>query len=116
MFYAVLKAVRGERSKINVLLEAKDERISSLVEILYNKQTEMTLEEEDVSVLEWVEKLFKETIVMNGFDSLVYNNVPLDNEDFKLNCDEFTQIGIQKCIKLCMNFPGKLNFLFIWVI
>lgn len=100
------EAVRGDRSKINVLLEEKDERISSLIQRLYNKPTETTsLEDEDSSILDSVEKLFNEVIDLSEFDTLVHN--VSDNSEFKLNCDEFTQIGMQKCIKLCMNFPGN---------
>jgi len=98
------EAVRGERNKINTLLEEKDERVANLIQSLYTKPFEAnnSIDEEDLSIIDLVEKLFNETINMSAFDS----NDSSDNE-FKLNCDEFTQIGMQKCIKLCMNFPGN---------
>lgn len=99
--------MRGERNKINTLLEEKDERVANLIQSLYTKPFEAnnSIDEEDLSIIDLVEKLFNETINMSAFDS----NDSSDNE-FKLNCDEFTQIGMQKCIKLCMNFPGKNIF------
>lgn len=71
------------------------------------------LSEEDIQIVKICSKLYLKTLNDDVEYERLTNEKITDelsieyDEELSFNCDEFTQNGIRKCIKFCMNLPGN---------
>jgi len=66
-----------------------------------------TLNQDDSNLIDICLKLFNTTIVINESYDDELEESSFDCGDYKLNCYEFSQNSIKRCIKFCMNLPGN---------
>ena len=76
-----------------------------------NMNNRFNLNLADFEIIQICQDLLTETYDTESFaESNVLNNL-VDSEDqinvFKLTANEFTQTGLRKCIRFCMNLPGN---------
>lgn len=73
------------------------------------------LNDDDREIIDICKSLLEQTLETTSNNSallaqinnqLINNKSNLDNL-FKIDSDEFTQLGIRKCVKFCMNLPGN---------
>lgn len=64
------------------------------------------LAEDDCEIVDTCNRLFEQTFEKSTLANK-RNNMDSGMENDRYDYDEFTQVGIKKCVKFCMNLPGN---------
>ncbi len=85
--------------------------------INYQNAKQRILSDDDFEIIDICQSLLDQTFelsnsinssnnLLNNINNQMKNNQSIENA-FGFDFDEFTQVGIRKCVKFCMNLPGN---------